>query len=136
MSAVRQPRIALLVDHLESDYPAQIVTGVLRAARLARARTWIVPGGWLSRSPEEPVVRNFIYERVAAADVDGFVLSAGSLSNFCGLQRFRDWLAAFTKVPCVALGLDAAERQQMESFDRTAERGVVPRGVDRRQRTE
>jgi DNA-binding LacI/PurR family transcriptional regulator len=107
MSAVRQPRIVLLVDHLESDYPAQIVTGVLRAARLARARTWIVPGGWLARSPEEPFVRNFIYERVAAADVDGFVLSAGSLSNFCGLQRFRDWLAAFTKVPCVALGLDA-----------------------------
>lgn len=99
-------RIALLIDHLESDYPLQIVHGVLRATRSSRARTWIVPGGWLARSATEPVVRNFVYDLLARAKIDGFVFAAGSLSNYCGVDEFTRWSERFQHAPCVSVGLD------------------------------
>jgi DNA-binding LacI/PurR family transcriptional regulator len=99
-------RIAVLLDHLESDYHADIVGGVLRAAHSSRVRTLIVAGGWLARSSTEPVVRNFIYDLLLTARLDGVLVLAGSLSNYCGLDRFREWLGRFQDLPLVAVGVD------------------------------
>src|SRR5688572_9255307 len=103
-----KPRIAVLVDHLESDYHVEVLTGVLHAAR-SRAKVLVVPGGWLSRSDAEPIARNFIYDLLPAARVDGVIALAGSLSNYAGLGRFRDWLRRFGHVPVVAVGIDVLE---------------------------
>jgi DNA-binding LacI/PurR family transcriptional regulator len=100
-----KPRIAVLVDHLESDYHVEVLTGVLRAAR-SRAKVLVVPGGWLSRSDAEPIARNFVYDLLPTARVDGVIALAGSLSNYSGLPRFRAWLERFAHVPVVAVGID------------------------------
>jgi phosphoserine phosphatase RsbU/P len=101
-----KPRIAVLLDHIESDYHVEVLTGVLRAARGARAQVLIVPGGWLPRSDAEPIARNFVYEFLAGARIDGVLTLAGSLSNYSGLDRLRDWLKRFAHVPVVTLGID------------------------------
>jgi hypothetical protein len=98
--------IALLIDHLESPYAAELVAGVLRATRLARVRTLIVPGGWLAPPGSDPAVRNFVYELLAETRVDGILISAGSLSNHSGLEHFRSWLHRFRHLPSGAIGLD------------------------------
>ena len=108
MTDPAKPRVAVLFDHLESDYHVEVLAGVLRAAR-ARAKVLVVPGGWLSRSDAEPIARNSIYDLLPAARVDGVIALAGSLSNYAGLGRFRELLSRFTHVPIVAIGIDLAD---------------------------
>jgi DNA-binding LacI/PurR family transcriptional regulator len=103
------PRIAILLDHIESDYHVEVLTGVLRAVRAARARALVVPGGWLSRSDAEPGARNFVYDFLTQARIDGVLALAGSLSNYAGLERLRSWLARFDHVPVVTLGIDVPD---------------------------
>ena len=81
MSESRPLRIAVLIDHIESDYHVDVVRGVVLAAHSARVKTLIVTGGWLGQSDSDLVSRNFIYDLLAAAQVDGIIVMAGSLSN-------------------------------------------------------
>ncbi len=106
MSRSHPLRIAFLVDNLTSEYPADLAQGVLRAARQMQARVLIIPGGELGLEPSHPVVRNFVYDWLRAAQVDGLVVAAGSLSNHVGVERLREWLQAFAHLPCMAIGLD------------------------------
>src|SRR6186713_2251913 len=100
-----KPRIAVLLDHIESDYHVEVLTGVLRTSR-SRARVLVVPGGWLSRSDAEPLARNFVYDELSHAEIDGVLTLAGSLSNYAGLPRLREWLKRFDHVPVVTVGID------------------------------
>jgi DNA-binding LacI/PurR family transcriptional regulator len=105
MTASSPLRIAVLIDHVESDYHLEIIAGVLRATRAAQVRTLVVAGGWLG-TPEKPVTRNFLYGLLRRARVDGYVLLTGSLSNYSGLPRFSEWLRGFSDVPSVSIGLE------------------------------
>lgn len=105
MSRTHPLRIAFLVDNLTSEYPADLAAGVLRAARQMQARVLVIPGGELGVEPSHAVVRNFIYDWLAAAQVDGVVVAAGSLSNHVGPEHLREWLRAFAHIPCMAIGV-------------------------------
>jgi DNA-binding LacI/PurR family transcriptional regulator len=119
------PRIAVLLDHIESDYHEEVVAGVHRAARASRVRVVIVAGGWLGQPPEEPVTRNFIYDRVRQARVDGIIVLGGSLANFCGLTRFRQWMRDFRDVPSVTIGLDLDDLPCVRADNEAGVRAVV-----------
>jgi DNA-binding LacI/PurR family transcriptional regulator len=104
-----QPRrVALLLDHLESDYQSDIVAGVRRAARAARVRMVVIPGGWLGKPGGPRVVRNFVYDFLPGS-FDGLLISAGSLSNQCGVDHFRSWLGRLGRLPCMCVGIDHPE---------------------------
>jgi DNA-binding LacI/PurR family transcriptional regulator len=108
MSDPERPRIAVLLDHIESDYHVEVLSGVLRAAR-ARATVLVVPGGWLSQSDAQPIARNFIYDLLPSARIDGVLALAGSLSNYAGLDRLRDWMRRLSGLPIVTVGIDVPE---------------------------
>jgi DNA-binding LacI/PurR family transcriptional regulator len=109
MTASTPPRrVGLLLDHLESDYPTEIVAGVRRAARAARVRTVVIAGGWLGKPGSPPVVRNFVYDFLPGS-FDGLLVSAGSLSNQCGVDHFRSWLGRFGKLPSMCVAIDHPE---------------------------
>jgi phosphoserine phosphatase RsbU/P len=106
MSLNAPPRIGVLLDHIESDYHTEMLLGVLRGARQRRARTLIIPGGALPGPKASPVARNFIYDLVHSARLDGLVILAGSLANYSGVEDFTRWLRRFEPVPIVAVQLD------------------------------
>jgi sigma-B regulation protein RsbU (phosphoserine phosphatase) len=106
MSLNVPPRIGVLLDHIESDYHVEMLLGVLRAARQRHARTVIIPGGALSKSGGPRVVRNFIYDFLLSARLDGLVVLAGSLANYCGVDGFRAWLPRYDGIPTVTVQLD------------------------------
>ncbi len=109
MSDTRQLRIAVLIDHIESDYHVDVVRGVVRAAHSARVKALVITGGWLGRSQEDIVSRNFIYDLLVGARIDGIIVMAGSLSNACGLARFQQWLQRFERMPIVTVGLEVPQ---------------------------
>ncbi len=100
-----QRRVLVLIDHVESDYPVEMISGVLRATRVANVNTLIVAGGGLS-TPSSSVPRNFVYDLLPGADIDGMLVLAGSLSNQAGAAAFREWLGRFQGIPVVCIGLD------------------------------
>lgn len=102
-----QRRILILIDNIESDYQIEAISGVLRATRASNVNTVIVTGGWLA-TDQSPTPRNFVYDLIPEATVDGILVMAGSLSNQCGVERFTTWLGRFGKVPIVCIGLDIA----------------------------
>ncbi|MEY2935609.1 MAG: hypothetical protein RL033_6358 [Pseudomonadota bacterium] len=101
-----QRRIVVLIDNIQSDYQIEILSGVLRATRASNINTLIVAGGQLS--PTMP--RNFVYELLADAPIDGVLVLAGSLSNLCGVPTFQAWLGRFGPLPLVCVGLDIPGR--------------------------
>jgi phosphoserine phosphatase RsbU/P len=124
MTTDRPLRIAVLLDHIESDYPVEVLRGALRAARSARARTLVISGGSLA-SARAPVVRNFVYDLLAQARIDGLVILAGSLSNLAGLERFRAWVEVYVKIPCVFMGVDQGDRPSVYADNEKGIRAVV-----------
>lgn len=125
MKTERPRRIAVLLDHIESDYPVEVIRGVLRAARSFRARVLVVSGGCLAGSHGPAVVRNFVYDLVAQADLDGLVILAGSLSNTAGLERFRSWVEGYVRLPCVFVGVDQGDRPSVYADNAAGIRAVV-----------
>ncbi len=134
MPESRQLRIAVLIDHIESDYHVDVVRGVVRAAHSARVKALIITGGWLGNSDAEPVSRNFIYDLLAAARLDGIVIMAGSLSNACGLRRFIQWIERFRHVPIVTAGLDVPEIPSVFVDNEVGMYGVVSHLIEKHQR--
>jgi sigma-B regulation protein RsbU (phosphoserine phosphatase) len=99
-----QRRVLVIIDSIESDYQVEAISGVVRATRASDANLAIVTGGWLGTS-QHPVARNFVYDLIPDAAVDGMVVMAGSLSHQCGIEHFRAWLGRF-RVPVVCMGID------------------------------
>jgi DNA-binding LacI/PurR family transcriptional regulator len=127
-------RIALLVDHVESHYHQEIVAGALRAARAASVRVLVVAGGWLGRAAPSEIGRNFVYELLLEADIDGLVVLGGSLSNFCGITRFEDWLKRFTRFPVVTIGLELLGQATVRTDNEVGMYGAVTHLIERHQR--
>jgi len=100
-----QRRILVLIDNIESDYQIEAISGVLRATRASNVNTVVVTGGWLA-TDRRPSERNFVYDLIPEATVDGMLVLAGSLSNQCGVEYFTEWLRRFGKVPVVCIGLE------------------------------
>ena len=100
-----QRRILVLIDNIESDYQIEAISGVLRATRAANVNAVIIPGGWLSTA-QKPTARNFVYDFIPDAAVDGILVLAGSLSNQCGVSEFTAWLKRFANIPVICIGLD------------------------------
>jgi DNA-binding LacI/PurR family transcriptional regulator len=123
-------RIAVLLDHIESDYPVEVLRGVIKAARSSRARVLVIPGGALSAPHRPAVVRNFVYDLLAQARVDGLVILAGSLSNLAGLERFRAWVEGYVQLPCVFVGIDQGDRPSVYADNAAGIRAVVSHLVE------
>jgi DNA-binding LacI/PurR family transcriptional regulator len=55
-------------------------------------------------------MRNFIYDLMLDAAVDGILVLAGSLSNHSGVEAFVRWLTRFRDIPLICIGLDVPGR--------------------------
>src|SRR5688500_17289887 len=107
-----QRRVLVLIDNIESDYQVEMLSGVLRATRASNVNALIVAGG-RSSTESQPTMRNFVYDLIPQAAVDGILVLAGSLSNQSGVAVFGKWLERFGSTPLVCIGLDIPARRSV-----------------------
>ncbi len=100
------PLIAILLDHIESDYHVEIIESAIRVAERRGARTLIIPGGALDKDGRPGKSRGFIYKLLGAANLDGIMLLGGALSNYSGIEGFEQFYRSLPRVPAVVVGLD------------------------------
>lgn len=98
------PRVALLLDHVVSDYQLDIITGVRRALARAGARLVVIAGGPLGTA-DKPGERNFVFDMLAGARFDGLIVLSGSLSNQAGVDELRRFLQRWAALPAVSIGV-------------------------------
>lgn len=105
MESPGHSRIALLLDNIESDYQIEMIRGVLRATRASNVNVVIAPGGRVA-SDGVASERNFLFDFIRTAEVDGLMAVSGSLSNHCGIDAFGGWLLEhFPNLPTISVGI-------------------------------
>lgn len=98
-------RIALLLDHVVSDYQLDIISGVRRALSRLGAHLTVIAGGSLG-SEGRPGERNFVFDMLEDAAIDGLVVLSGSLSNQAGIAELERFLRRFERLPAVTIGVE------------------------------
>lgn len=100
------PTIALLLDHIETDYHVEMIESALRVAERRGARTLIIPGGALNSEGAPGHRRGYIYNYLAIADIQGLMIFGGTLSNYSGIAGFERFYRQLPRLPAVVVGLD------------------------------
>jgi DNA-binding LacI/PurR family transcriptional regulator/anti-anti-sigma regulatory factor len=104
-----RPTIGLLIEYVtgEGGYQAAVWAGVADAARAQGANLICFTGGTVGSVPfdEYGIQRNRIYDLVAPDNVDGLVISSGSLSTFVSAEEYEDFCDRYRSLPLVSIGL-------------------------------
>jgi DNA-binding LacI/PurR family transcriptional regulator len=100
----RAPRLGLLVDLFEYTYQSTLVQAVVETARRQGAGVRAFVGGGL-RSPERfGAQRNFLYDLVGPANVDGLVLLSSTLANYADHAALLEFAGRFRPLPMASIG--------------------------------
>lgn len=99
------PRVALLLDHVVSDYQLDVIIGVRRSLARVGTRLAVVAGGSLGTA-EKPGDRNFVFDMLEGARLDGLIVLSGSLSNQAGVDELKRFLQRFQGLPVVSIGVE------------------------------
>ena len=104
-----RPTIGLLIEFVtdEGGYQAALWAGVADAARALDANLICFAGGTLGFSPldEYKMQRNRIYDLIVPDNVDGLVISSGSLSSSVSAEEFEGFCDRYRSFPLVSIGL-------------------------------
>jgi DNA-binding LacI/PurR family transcriptional regulator len=134
MPEAKRLTLGVLLDHIASDYQIEMLAGVLRAARQSRARVRVIAGGWIGDFSDATSARNFVYELVPSAGLDGLVVLGGSLSNYCGVTAFADWMQRFGRLPVVTIGVELPDVACLKVDNDHGIYGVVSHLIERHSR--
>ncbi|MBN1411564.1 MAG: substrate-binding domain-containing protein [Spirochaetales bacterium] len=95
--------IALFIDWLSTPYHLNITSGVIDSAVVHDVNLLIFVGGHLYSPRKYELPRNLIYSYATRESVDGIIMSSGSMSIFCGNERFADFCREFSDLPIVSI---------------------------------
>ena len=98
-----RPTIGLLIEAVSAignQYFTTIWAGIADAARERDVNLICFTGGSLGFSPiiEFDMERNVLFDLVDSANVDGLVISGGSLSNRVSVSEFQDFCDRYRSI--------------------------------------
>ncbi len=104
-----RPTIGLLIEGVSGvgGYQTVLWSGIVKASQEQEVNLICFTGGTLGWSPfnEFELHRNAIYDLVSPDNVDGLIISSGSLSGFVSLEEFKDFYSRYRSLPMVSIGL-------------------------------
>jgi DNA-binding LacI/PurR family transcriptional regulator/GAF domain-containing protein len=100
-----RPTIGFLTHTISDAYGALLWAGAMDAAREGDANLICYPGWALDSTRGFEAQANVLYHLASGANVDGLVLSSGVLSNFVGLEGFRDFCERYRPLPMASIAL-------------------------------
>lgn len=101
----RTKRIGLLVDWLEDEYQNKVLAGVDAEAQANGVSLFCLTGGVLLSPYRYGARRNFLYDLVGPACVDGLVLMSGTLSNYVGPSKLARYCERYRPMPMCSIGV-------------------------------
>jgi DNA-binding LacI/PurR family transcriptional regulator/anti-anti-sigma regulatory factor len=97
--------IGLLAHAISDEYSNRVWRGVMDAVREENVNLICFPG----MSPNHPhrfsTQANVLYNLISAERVDGLVFSGGTLSNFIGLEGYREFCQRYQPMPMASIAV-------------------------------
>ncbi len=97
--------IGLLTHAISDEYSTRVWRGVMDAVQEANANLICFPG----MSPNHPdrfsAQANVLYDLVSTEGVDGLVFSGGTLSNFIGMEGYREFCQRYQPLPAASIAV-------------------------------
>lgn len=100
----RRPRIGLIINHLEGPFLEPLWQEMARQAKALEFDLFMFEGKFLDSRIRLARQHNIIYQLAATQFLDGFVVSAGTMTYGSGLQALLDFLKPFGNRPLVNVG--------------------------------
>jgi PAS domain S-box-containing protein len=101
-----RPTIGFLTHGISDEYGSPLWAGILDAALEADVNLICFPG-WDLNSPRGfEAYANVLYDLVSAENVDGLVISGGPMSNFAGLEGFKNFCDRYRPLPIVNIAVE------------------------------
>jgi DNA-binding LacI/PurR family transcriptional regulator len=104
MTAQRKT-LAMLIDHLGSEYHAGVWRGAEDGAREHDANLLVVVGRALGSKEPADAAQNDIYRRVGPACADGAIVVSGSLGILAGVAALKELCQALRPLPLCSISV-------------------------------
>jgi phosphoserine phosphatase RsbU/P len=105
IEARRRPRIALIVNFLDSAYQMSLRTAIGRVAARRGIDLLVVIGRALDHVDENERALNVIYGWLTRQSVDGAIVVAAAISNYVGNDGVAQFCRVLAPVPTCSIGL-------------------------------
>jgi DNA-binding LacI/PurR family transcriptional regulator len=103
----KRKTIALIIDALSGmgSYQEDIWHGVVKAVKATGNNLLIFPGGSIDTRPDNKYEynRNIVYEIIKNDNIDGIILTGGTIGNFVSHERFEKYIQRFNHIPMVSI---------------------------------
>lgn len=132
--ARRRPRIALIVNFLDSAYQMSLRTAIGRAASRRGVDLCVAIGRALDHEDENERALNVVYDWLQQSSVDGAIVAAAAISKYSGSEGIARLCRDLAPVPTCSIGLGLAGIPSIVIDNRTAMRKMVFHLIQRHER--
>lgn len=101
--------IGFMIHQIDNEYTAELLKGLVPAAKELDINLLILPGQALNGDYYDAVYaayeyqNNVIYEYCCKENIDGLIISAGTLSSFVSEKTFEQFVDRFKDIPLITL---------------------------------
>jgi sigma-B regulation protein RsbU (phosphoserine phosphatase) len=100
-----RPAIGLLADRIDDTFQNELLIALATLAKLRDVNLLCFAGGQLDPDDPGTRARNRVYALASSENVDGLIVSAGSLESRIGTEGIRDYLAPYRPLPLCSIGV-------------------------------
>lgn len=132
--ARRRPRIALIVNFLDSAYQMSLRMAIGRATSKRGVDLIVVIGRALDHEDENERALNVAYDWLTPSSVDGVIIAAAAISKYSGSEGIARLCRTLAPVPTCSIGLGLAGIPSIVIDNRSAMRTMVGHLLQRHER--
>jgi phosphoserine phosphatase RsbU/P len=132
--ARRRPRIALIVNFLDSAYQMTLRTAIGRATARRGVDLVVVIGRALDHEDANERALNVAYDWLTPSSVDGVIIAAAAISKYSGSEGIARLCRSLAPVPTCSVGLGLAGIPSIVIDNRSAMRTMAAHLIQRHER--
>lgn len=101
--------IGFMIHQIDNEYTTELLKGMIPAAKELGVNLIVLPGEAINGEYYDTVYaayeyqKNIIYEYCSKDDLDGLIISAGTLSSFVSKEKFREFVDRYADIPLITL---------------------------------
>jgi|GEM_PF-1471746 len=95
--------IGLLIDWIENPYHIELISGVVDTAKKNKVNLFNFIAGAYNTKRNWEIPRNLLYDIINIKNIDGLIISTGSISNFSGLNEIENLCQRYHDLPIVSI---------------------------------
>lgn len=112
MTKQKRLQIGLMIHHLENEYASEILKGAIAAAEELDINLILLPGRGINAVEDDEKYSiydyqyNVIYNYVSTANLDGLLVSVGTVGSYISRDEMRKFLHSYDPLPLLTMEVE------------------------------